>query len=602
MSPFEDDKKQADGLGEPEPRTVSRREFLKLAGISGAVITLGGSLGALLASCGGETTTTTASAGTTTSAAVTTTSGAATTGTTAAGTTTSAAAAMGEKVVFAVEDFGRDIPFSWLNGPRDARPWWQIWDPLIEVSNAEPSNFKPGLFTEWSHSDDYKTWTFKLRQGVMFHGDNGELTADDVKWCFEQYLRKDAQGFANMVMQVNLDTITAPDKYTVVTTWKRPFWEALDKLCNLDMAPTITSKAYMEKVGEKDAMAKPVGTGPYKLVSGTQGSSYLFEAVPNHWRLTPGFKQIEYQAVPDEATRIAGLQSGQFDVVMATGDSLKQVQSAGFNVVDFPGISTYFVNMPGLTTPKFPSYNPKFPWVGEADAASQEKALKVRKALNLAVNKQAIIDAFWQGHGATTPFSYFYYPGTPGYSDQWVVPPYDPEQAKALLAEAGYADGFEIPVLAVNQAVDGPQIIEAVAQDWEKIGLKVSRANAGMMDLVPQIQQGTWKQAWVFAYPQVISNAALGIYDNVGVGGPGALLIRNDALEAEMTAAHDELDPAKRADLTHALGQKMYDASYGVLIGIKSMTYATSAKIAGWDPPAPTMYAPFPEYLKWSGK
>ena len=600
MSVREDGSKEADQFDIPATKAVSRREFLKLAGITGAVVSLGGGLGALLAACGGETTTTTV-AGATTTAGVTTTAAGATT-TTAAVTSTSAAGGMGEKVVIAVEDFGRDIPFSWLNGPRDARPWLQIWDPLIEVSNAEPANFKPGLFTEWTHSDDYKIWTFKVRQGVMFHEDNGELTSEDVKWSIEQTLRPDAQGFANVVFQQSLESIEAPDKYTVVTNWKRGFWEALDQLCILGANPNITCKAYMEKVGEEAAMSHPIGTGPYHFVSGTQGSNYLFEVVPDHWRVAGGFKQIEYQAVPDEATRVAGLQSGQFDVVMATGDSLKQIQSAGLNVADFPGISHYFVNMPGLTTPAFKDYNPDFPWVGQPDAASQEKALKVRKALNLAVNKQAIIDAFWQGHGTQVPFGYFYYPGAPGYSDKWAIPPYDPDQAKQLLAEAGYAEGFEIPVLMVNQAVDGPQIMEAVAQDWEKIGLKVARASGGMMDLVPQIQTATWTQAWVFAYPQVIGNATTGMYDNIGVGSPGNVFIRNDAIEAELTAAKDELDEAKRTSMTSAIGQEMYDAFYGVMIGIKAMTYGTNAKIGGWNPPVPTMYYPFPEYLQWSGK
>jgi peptide/nickel transport system substrate-binding protein len=605
MSGYEDSSRETERLDRSGNGAVSRREFLKLAGLTGAVVGFGGGLGAVLSACGGgeaTTTTTAAPVTTTTAAAVTTTAGAATTATTVATTTTSAAAAMGDKAVFAVEDFGRDIPYSWLNGPRDVRPWLQVFDPLIQVSNAAPADYKPGLFTEWSHSDDYKTWTFKVRQGVMFHEDYGELTSADIKWFFEQTLRPDAQGFGNPWYQQTIASVDTPDKYTVVLNCKRSAVEALDQLTWLLTGPTITSKAYMEKVGEEAALAHAIGTGPYHFVSGTPASNYLFEALPSHWRVTPSFKQIEFQAVADEATRVAGLQSGQFDVIMATGDSLKQVQSAGLNVVDFPGIMTYFVNLPGQTTPKYKCYNPDFPWVGQPDAASQEKALKVRKALNLAVNKQAIIDAFWQGHGAQTPFSYFYYPGDPGYSDQWVVPPYDPEQAKQLLADAGYANGFEIPVMLVNQAPDGPVIMEAVAQDWEKVGLKVTRANVGMMDLNPQIGTGTWKQCWVFAYPMVIGNATVGIHDNIFCGPEGNLFIRNDQVEADITTAMNELDEAKRTQMTSAIGQQLYDAFYGVMIGIKSMTYATNARIGGWNPPTPEMYEPFAEYLQWSGK
>ena len=94
--------------------------------------------------------------------------------------------------------------------------------------------------------------------------------------------------------------------------------------------------------------------------------------------------------------------------------------------------------------------------------------IKVRQALNLAVNKKAIIGGLWKGKGSETPYSYYYYPFHKGYSTEWKVPPYDPERASKLLAEAGVAGGFEVRVNPYVQLVaqDGPDVMEAVALDW----------------------------------------------------------------------------------------------------------------------------------------
>ena len=92
----------------------------------------------------------------------------------------------------------------------------------------------------------------------------------------------------------------------------------------------------------------------------------------------------------------------------------------------------------GQTTPDHEDYCPTCPWAGDPnDPKSLENARKVRLAMNLAVNKKAIISALWKGKGAETPYSYYYYPFHKGYSADWKIPPYDPERAKKLLAEAG---------------------------------------------------------------------------------------------------------------------------------------------------------------------
>ena len=518
---------------------------------------------------------------------------------------TPAAAQQGERLVIAVEHWGREIPFGWLNSVGEWRLWQPVFDPLIQVSMEAATDYQPGLFTEWSHSDDYKTWTFKVREGVMFHEDWGELTSEDVKWSLEQNLREDATGAqAARLFQAFLEDIETPDEYTVVMHWNREMWELLDEFAPFFSCQTIASKKYIEEVGEEAALLHPIGTGPYRHVEGVPGEYHIFEAVPNHWRVTPGFKELEVRAVPDSATRMSGLRSGQFDIVMVAGDSVAEAEDAGFRIVDWPGVMTYNVALPGLTNPQYPdSYCPECPWVGDpSDPQSLENALKVRMALNLAVDKQAIIDAFWHGYGDQTPFSYYYYPIAPGWSDEWVIPPYDAGRAKELLAEAGYADGFEIPALLANQAADGREIMEAVAQDWEAIGITVTRERVEVLDLLPQWIACSWTGSWVSAYPMPIPNPGVGWMDNLGVGWTWCGLIKHDDVEQKVKDIMAELDEEKRVEMMHAVGQELYEGYYGVPIGIKAVTFAVSDKVGNWDPPAPNMYSLWPEYAEWSGR
>jgi len=508
-----------------------------------------------------------------------------------------------ERLVVAVEHWGTESPFGWMWTLAEGRLWMHIYDPLIQQS-TDDMEYRPGLFTEWTHSDDYRTWTFKVREGVMFHDDPGELTSDDVKFSLEQNLREDASGLqSGRLFQAFLEQIETPDKYTVVMHWNRGMWELLDEFTPFACLQTITSKKYVEEVGEDAAALHPVGTGPYKHVDGQPGEYHRFEAVEDHWRLKPQFKELVIRKVEDQSTRVSGLRSGEFDVAMVGGDAIADAKDAGFKIVDFPGVLTYFVPLPGISTPDYESYCPECPWVGDpTDPESLENALKVRLALNLLVDKQAIIDSFWHGYGDQTPFSYFYYPVSPGWRAEWEIPPYDPERGKALLEEAGYPDGFEIKVMLANQMADGSDIMEAVAQYWEKAGITVTRDKGDFLTLLPHLVGCTQDFAWTFGYPCMVVNVPVSWMDNLGVGWSWCAVVKDDEIEQKVMDIMSELDETKRLEMTSDLGQELYDGYYAVMIGIRAVTYAVSDKVGAWPAPAPNYYWLFPEYIEWSGQ
>ena len=183
----------------------------------------------------------------------------------------------------------------------------------IRSSSAipRPSTYRPGLATEWKPSNEMRTWTFKLRSGVQFHEGWGEMTAEDVKFTVEQNFKPDAQGGSAPLLPHNLDRIEMPDKLTVVMHFKIRAVDVPSLFSQYVGYQNITSKKYLESVGEEKASTHPIGTGPYRHVEGKQGDFHRFEAVPNHWRKTPDFKELVIRRIPDPATRTGGPARGR---------------------------------------------------------------------------------------------------------------------------------------------------------------------------------------------------------------------------------------------------------------------------------------------------
>ena len=137
---------------------------------------------------------------------------------------TARAAAQTDRLVVAVGQWGIETPFAWRSSQSEKTLWEPVYDSLI---TRDPKTFayRPGLATEWKPSNELRTWTFKLRQGVQFHEGQGEMTAEDVKFTLEQNLKPDAQGGSAPFFRINLDRIETPDKYTVVLHFKNRLWE-----------------------------------------------------------------------------------------------------------------------------------------------------------------------------------------------------------------------------------------------------------------------------------------------------------------------------------------------------------------------------------------
>src|SRR3989442_250401 len=189
------------------------------------------------------------------------------------------AATQGDRLVVAVGQWGIETPFAWRSSQSEKTLWDCMYDPLI-MRDPKTFEFRPGLAMEWKPSNELRTWTFKLRSGVQFHEGFGEMTAEDVKFTVEQNLKPDSQGGSAPFFRTHLDRIETPDKHTVVMHFKNRVWEVPSNFTQFVGYQNITSKKYVESVGEDKAALHAIGTGAFRHVEGKHGDYHRFEAVP----------------------------------------------------------------------------------------------------------------------------------------------------------------------------------------------------------------------------------------------------------------------------------------------------------------------------------
>jgi peptide/nickel transport system substrate-binding protein len=443
----------------------------------------------------------------------------------------------------------------------------------LTLLNPTTLKAEPCLASTWEMSSDAKTWTFHIRQGVPFQGANGNfgnVTSADVKYSIEQVMAPTSIVGPASVLRGLINNVTAPDTYTVVINLKTPD-PLLDSGYMCQGNPVwIVSKKYVEQVGSDTANLYPLGTGPYVLKSHTTGYDIELEAVENHWRVTPDFKYIRFIKSPDAATRVAMLKAGECDLAPISYDDIDGVQAAGLKILSVPySWSPYMVF--GGTVPARPArWNPENPW---AD-------INVRKALNMAIDKQAIVDTLFHGQAKVS--------GAQSYSPAWkdIAPwfSYNPTEAKRLLTEAGYPNGFNITINAytTTPGAELPAVAQAVATYWEAIGVKTT---VYIADYTAKVRpEWTTDKALDYVFP----HRGMSMTDSVqplksAFDATSAFVVYADndteALRADILASSD---PAYRDAQMTVFGELLRDKVAFVPIAFCSEPYGASQYVKDW--------------------
>ena len=306
----------------------------------------------------------------------------------------------------------------------------------------------PSLAESWSMAKDGMSYEFVVRKGVVFH--NGDpLTAEDVKFSFERY-----RGAAAKLLKERVAAVEIVDPYRVRFKLKEPWPDFLTFYATpATGAGWIVPKKYIEKVGDEGFKKAPVGAGPYKLVSITPGVEMVFEAHDRYWRKTPAVKRLVWKIVPEDLTRLAMLKRGEADVAYSLrgplGEDVKR--TAGLTLKPTVISATQWLDFGPL------QWDPKSPWHDR----------RVRLAAAIAFDKNAINQAETLGYskptGSIIPSAFEYSLALPAY-------PYDPAQARKLLAEAGYPNGFDAGDYYADSSY--ASVAEAVANYLAAVGIR----------------------------------------------------------------------------------------------------------------------------------
>ena len=388
--------------------------------------------------------------------------------------------AVGGRLKIAVTPPVQELVRGWLGTTTSANAQVRHFaEPLVHTDRFDGS-LQPGLATEWEISKaDGTQWVFRLREGIPFHRDWGEFTAHDVPHSAALIIGEEAiatdtglfRGLFGQTADELFENIKVIDDYTVEFNLLRPE-AAMDFVVSAQQGNYfIYSKDQWDADGEPGYVDGAVGTGPWRYESRQLGvgGNLLYSRVEDHWRQTPHWAEMEQINTPEPATRLANLLTGQVQIAEVNRDLHAQAKDGGMIIVEseLPSIQVAFV-MGGIYSPHSPYHDPSDPHLD----------IRVREAINRAINREEINETLFSGFGSPHPV-WGFHPSLPGWNDRWSREfderyGYDPDRARELIKESGHED---YPLkLIITQLSGVPEMIpmaEAAFTYLSDIGINV---------------------------------------------------------------------------------------------------------------------------------
>ncbi len=415
----------------------------------------------------------------------------------------------------------------------------QIFDTLLR-RNINTLQLEGNLAESWRVVND-TTWQFKLKRNVKFH--NGEpFDAAAVKFSIERMLNP-KQGAPGRTSIATIDHVDVVDPYTVNVITKAPF-----PLLAVRMSPGhcgtvgIVPPKYLAQVGDAGFAVKPVGTGPYKFVEWVKDERLVLEANKDYHRGAPAIERLIFRPVPELTTRVAALLSGQADLVSdIPPDQTGKIQSSSTAHVEISTLGGFVIMV------KMTNYLMPGPW----------QDVRVRKAINYAIDMDTIIKTVLEGYGQVL--------GVPlekeafGFNANIKWYGYDPERAKALLREAGYANGFDMTLHAPNHRyMNDIEVMQAMAQMLNKVGI---RAKVEVWE--QSVYTTKWRKRELLPAYMVAWGGA-GVFDgdllSSSLNSKSALAIfKNETLDKMLEDAQATNDPERRRAIYFKAQELIYE-------------------------------------------
>jgi peptide/nickel transport system substrate-binding protein len=426
----------------------------------------------------------------------------------------------------------------------------------------------PSLAESWTESPDGLVYEFRLRRGLKFH--NGDpLTTDDVKWSFDRYQGAGAREYRARVRQVEV-----VDPTVIRFHLKEPWPDFMTFYGSTATAAGIVMpRKYFDQVGAEGFRQRPIGAGPYKFVSQRPGVDVTLETFPGYWRHAPYIKRLTMKSVPDSTTRLAMLKSGETDFALfLDGPEAEAVtKDSRLQLVATRHASIFWIEFPD-------QWDPKSPWSDK----------RLRLAVSYALDRKGTSESACLAH---CPPAGVFVPRVMDFALQVPAPAYDPQKAKALLAEAGYPRGFDAGDFT---AIPGfSSVGDAVLNNLNAAGIRVRMRPMERAAFYAAWQEKKLRGLFLVAVGNS-GNAASRVEAFVYSKGASAYGGYPDLDELFLQQAR-ERDTAKREALLHRIQQATIDrVMFAPLMDLRGLI-AVGPRVADHTINSIPMY-PFPSY------
>lgn len=379
-----------------------------------------------------------------------------------------------------------------VSSPQDPGSWDPVDTFLINWASVATNIFDgltyrgpdmklvPALATSWEVLDDGKRIRFKLREGVTFH-DGEPFNAEAVKFTFDRLLGEEGAKGPQQANYSSIDSVEVIDDDTVDFHLKAPDPVLLTKLAGY--GAMIVPPKYIQEHGEEYFNTHPVGTGPFQFVSYEPKVGIDLKAYDDFWGEGPKLSELEYRFISEPSTAVAELQSGGVDVVIPPTIPIAMI----------PTIENAD-NLDLVTTPGPTVYALRF---NTANGITADE--RVRKALIMAVDRESIVNQILGGQAQV--IASFQGERSFGYDPDMKPLPYDPEQAKSLLEQAGVQPGAQVRIDIRGNDATFAEVAQAVAAYLSMVGVTASihpvETNTLLNDVIPQGKTGEmFQQSW----------------------------------------------------------------------------------------------------------
>jgi peptide/nickel transport system substrate-binding protein len=420
---------------------------------------------------------------------------------------------------------------------------------------------------------DARTYEFRIRQGIRFHSGD-PLTAEDVKFTFDRLSKPNAMGGQTSPRQGLLgpleDTVVV-DEHTVRMILRAP-WPILPAMLPFQ---EVVNRRHVERVGQEGMQSRPDGCGPFRLAEWRRGEAVILERFADYYGGSPeippaGPAQVDraiFRVIPENAARVAALLAGEVDIIAELpASAMRQVDaSRNAQVMKVNGTRTFFVAM----------NNAKPPFTD----------VRVRRALNHALDKDAIISRILSNtatplRGVMSPDAFAFNPDLPEYK-------HDLARARALLAEAGVAEGTE---MVIDTVAALREIAEAIAALLSRTGLRV-RAQVWEGAVLTPMWQNPERRRERDMFLTSWGNGALDPSDimvpTLRTGGRGnSAGFSNPEVDRLLDAAETETDSAERARMYREAQRIVSEQAPWIFLWLPQDIYGVSRRIANWRPQA----------------